>query len=215
MIGAGSIGTGWAVLFAATGLQVRLQDIGTPGGLTAARDEAAARLGDLAAHGLVDRTRGRGHAARHREQRPGAGGGPGPARHVQECVPEQLELSGACSRRLDELAPAGIARSPAPPRSSPPRRLGEGPARARALPGRPSGNPPYLLRVAELVPAPFTAPEPSPRRRPAARAGIVPIRVRREVEGFVFNRLQGALLREAYAGPRRRRLRGRHRSSGA
>src|SRR4029450_12040639 len=31
-----------------------------------------------------------------------------------------------------------------------------------------------------------------------AQAGLAPIRVRKEVEGFVFNRLQGALLREAY-----------------
>ena len=31
------------------------------------------------------------------------------------------------------------------------------------------------------------------------QAGMAPIRVHKEVEGFVFNRLQGALLREAYA----------------
>jgi hypothetical protein len=29
-------------------------------------------------------------------------------------------------------------------------------------------------------------------------AGMAPVRLRKEVEGFVFNRLQGALLREAY-----------------
>ena len=72
------------------------------------------------------------------------------------------------------------------------------PGRARCLVVHP-GNPPYLLRVAEVVPAPFTAAETVERTEALLRrAGMVPVRVRREVEGFVFNRLQGALLREAY-----------------
>lgn len=32
-----------------------------------------------------------------------------------------------------------------------------------------------------------------------ATAGLTPVRIRQEIEGFVFNRLQGAVLREAYA----------------
>jgi L-gulonate 3-dehydrogenase len=53
--------------------------------------------------------------------------------------------------------------------------------------------------VAELVPAPFTTEETVARTRALLEgAGMVPVLVQREVEGFVFNRLQGALLREAY-----------------
>ena len=49
------------------------------------------------------------------------------------------------------------------------------------------------------MPAPFTVPETVDRAEGLYReAGLVPVRVAREVEGFVFNRLQGALLREAY-----------------
>jgi 3-hydroxyacyl-CoA dehydrogenase len=53
--------------------------------------------------------------------------------------------------------------------------------------------------VAELVPAPFT--DAGVIERTAAiltSAGMMPVRLRREIDGFVFNRLQGALLREAY-----------------
>ncbi len=61
------------------------------------------------------------------------------------------------------------------------------------------GNPPFLIRVIELVPAPFTTGAAVERAHALlAGAGLTPIRVRKEVAGFVFNRLQGALLREAY-----------------
>jgi L-gulonate 3-dehydrogenase len=61
------------------------------------------------------------------------------------------------------------------------------------------GNPPYLLPIAELAPAPFTDPATVDRARELlSAAGMVPVLVGKENEGFVFNRLQGALLREAY-----------------
>ncbi len=61
------------------------------------------------------------------------------------------------------------------------------------------GNPPYLLRIAELVPAPFTSPAIVERAsRLVLAVGLQPIVLARETEGFVFNRLQGAVLREAY-----------------
>jgi 3-hydroxyacyl-CoA dehydrogenase len=53
--------------------------------------------------------------------------------------------------------------------------------------------------VAEVVPAAFTAPAVVERTTAFLRScGLAPILVQKEVEGFVFNRLQGALLREAY-----------------
>jgi 3-hydroxyacyl-CoA dehydrogenase len=73
------------------------------------------------------------------------------------------------------------------------------PGRARCLVVHP-GNPPYLLPVVELVPAPITGEDVIERAFALlAGAGLSPVRVRVELEGFVFNRLQGAMLREAYA----------------
>ena len=60
-------------------------------------------------------------------------------------------------------------------------------------------NPPYLLPIVELVPAPFTeAATVDFAEALLCSVGMSPVRIRREVEGFVFNRLQGAVLREAY-----------------
>ena len=74
----------------------------------------------------------------------------------------------------------------------------DGEARTRCLVAHP-GNPPYLIPIVELVPAPFTAASVVAKtHRLMVSCGMRPVHVNREVEGFVYNRLQGALLREAY-----------------
>jgi 3-hydroxyacyl-CoA dehydrogenase len=53
--------------------------------------------------------------------------------------------------------------------------------------------------LVELVGSPWTAPDTIARAKAVYLAiGQVPIVVRREIEGFVLNRLQGALLAEAF-----------------
>jgi 3-hydroxyacyl-CoA dehydrogenase len=61
-------------------------------------------------------------------------------------------------------------------------------------------NPPYLARIVELVPATWTTAQAvEDVHALMQRVDQHPIRVTRELEGFVLNRLQGALLREAWA----------------
>lgn len=70
--------------------------------------------------------------------------------------------------------------------------------RARCMIAHP-GNPPYLIPVIELVPADFTAAEAIAKAESIfSSVGLEPVRVNREAEGFIFNRLEGAVLREAY-----------------
>jgi L-gulonate 3-dehydrogenase len=71
-------------------------------------------------------------------------------------------------------------------------------ARADRLIAHP-GNPPYLISVIEIVPAPFTDDATITRVTALYEAaGMSAVRVTGEIEGFIFNRLQGAVLREAY-----------------
>jgi 3-hydroxyacyl-CoA dehydrogenase len=59
-------------------------------------------------------------------------------------------------------------------------------------------NPPYLVPLVEVSGAPFTAPRTVARTLALMRAvGQAPIHVRREIHGFVLNRLQWTLLAEA------------------
>ena len=57
----------------------------------------------------------------------------------------------------------------------------------------------HLVPVVEVCGAPWTAPATVERATAVYRAiGQVPVTVCKEVEGFVLNRLQGALLAEAF-----------------
>jgi L-gulonate 3-dehydrogenase len=195
IVGAGSIGVSFAVVFARAGASVALHDTDA-GRLAAADADLARRLESLAAGGLLDEPTAT-VAARVRlaGERLGEVAG---VEHVQECVPESLELKRELFARLDELAPAGAVLASSSSALTASSFAASLPGRARCLVAHP-GNPPYLLPVVELVPAPFTDAAVVERARALfERAGMAPVLVRREVEGFVFNRLQGALLREAY-----------------
>lgn len=195
IIGAGSIGVSWAVVFARAGHAVAVQDP-DGGRLQAAATEVEQRLTTLADAGLIAEPPAT-VAARvrmHADLNDAVNG----AVHIQECAPERLELKAALLAEIDALAaPEAVIAS-----SSSAITIGDSardvPGRARCLVVHPA-NPPHLLPVVELVPAPFTDPATTERTAELLRdAGMSPVHVRREVEGFVYNRLQGAVLREAY-----------------
>jgi 3-hydroxyacyl-CoA dehydrogenase len=195
IVGCGSIGTAFAVLFARAGFDVRAWDA-LPGAFERARTDLDGRLGLLDGHGLLLEPASviSARVSFHPELPDAVLG----AALVQECAPEDIALKRSLFEKLSEhsgtktvLASSSSALVP----SSFAADLG---ARSRVIVGHP-GNPPYLLPVIEVVPASFT--DPATVARAAAlyrRAGLKVIQVRHEVEGFVFNRLQGALLREAY-----------------
>lgn len=61
-------------------------------------------------------------------------------------------------------------------------------------------NPPELVPLVEVVSGPRTSPETAETLlRWAGEVGKTPIHVRRDIEGFIANRLQYALVREAFA----------------
>jgi 3-hydroxyacyl-CoA dehydrogenase len=60
-------------------------------------------------------------------------------------------------------------------------------------------NPPYLVKLVEIVPAPWTDPNNVEIVYQLMKdIGQEPIKVDREINGFILNRLQGALLNEAW-----------------
>lgn len=195
IVGAGSIGVAFALVFARAGCTVSLWDPDAAR-LSLALEELRTRAGSLAGYGLVTESaatlvaRVTVFAVLDAALRD--------ADLVQECAPESVDLKRRLFADIDAAAPADAvlaSSSSALPASSFASALA---GRGRCLVAHP-GNPPYLLRIIELVPAPFTEPAVVDRAESFYRAaGLVPVRVAREVEGFVFNRLQGALLREAY-----------------
>ena len=60
-------------------------------------------------------------------------------------------------------------------------------------------NPPFCARAVELVPAPWTSADVMQRSRDVmARLGQAPIVMKKEIEGFVLNRLQMAIVGECW-----------------
>ncbi len=195
LIGGGSMGMGWAIVFARAGHTVRIYD-SAPDMLTKAKPGIATRLSALAAHGLLEEAP---DAILARITTTGdLAAALADVVHVQENVPERLEIKLDLFKRLDELAPpdAVLASSTSslPASDFASDLIG----RARCLVAHPA-NPPFLLPIVEIVPAPFTAPEAVERTRALmAATGQAPVVLKREVNGFLYNRLQGAVLREAY-----------------
>jgi 3-hydroxyacyl-CoA dehydrogenase len=120
------------------------------------------------------------------------------AEHVQESGPERVEAKQALFAELDRAArPDAVLASSSSgiPASAYTETLA---GRARCLVAHPV-NPPYLVPLVELCPAPWTDPDVVSRTRALmASAGQVPATVNKEIEGFALNRLQGALLAEAF-----------------
>ncbi|MET7997313.1 3-hydroxyacyl-CoA dehydrogenase [Amycolatopsis sp. NPDC005232] len=189
VIGTGAIGVGFLVLFALAGVPVRAWDADAAA-YDRARAAVADRLALLGKHGLLP---GKLAEISYYEQLDEAVDG---VALVQECAAENVVVKRALF--ADLAARAGPDTVLASSSSAlVPSSFGTG-FGGRVLGAHP-GNPPYLLPVVELIPAPDTRADILARARALyERAGMRPVLVRKEVEGFVFNRLQGALLREAY-----------------
>ncbi|MET1081554.1 MAG: 3-hydroxyacyl-CoA dehydrogenase, partial [Burkholderiales bacterium] len=194
IIGAGLIGRSWAIVFARGGWQVRVTDP-DPQTLENASRLIREGLEELAVHGLVtDPALAAERVAIVQSLADAVSG----VDVVQENGPELVDTKRAIFAELDRLCPehAILASSTSAIVAS--RFTEELPGRARCLVAHPV-NPPHLLPLVELCAAPWTAPETiEGARRIYESIEQVPITVKREVEGFVLNRLQGALLAEAF-----------------
>ncbi|WP_315833808.1 3-hydroxyacyl-CoA dehydrogenase [Bradyrhizobium prioriisuperbiae] len=194
IVGAGLIGRAWAMVFARAGWTVRLTDPHTAT-LQAAPSLIRDELQTLARHGLVADPQA---AAARVSVAASVGEAIEGADLVQENGPETVDAKLAIFSELDRLAAPDtlLVSSTSAIVAS---RFTEGLAgRARCLIGHPV-NPPHLVPLVELCGAPWTSPEAIDRAREIYRAvGQVPITVKREINGFILNRLQGALLAEAF-----------------
>lgn len=195
VIGAGNIGRAIALIFAAAGHTVRICEL-EAGARNQALERITASIADLREFGLV---RVEPAEILSRISVDGdLGDTVRDATYIQECVPEDLQLKQKLFRELAQLAPAAAVLASSSSAIPASHFAAELATRERCLVAHP-GNPPTLLRVVEVVPAPFTDSDVVDRACATLRsAGLAPVALKKEVTGFAFNRLQGAVLREAY-----------------
>jgi len=195
VIGAGLIGRAWSIVFARAGFNVTLWDqfpLQTTQALTFVTDRLpelrTARLLADAPETVLARIRpmqSLWEAVRD-------------ADYIQENGPERADVKTRIFTELERAArPDAIIASSSSgiPASAFTEHLK---TRQRCLIAHPV-NPPYLVPLVELCPAPWTDPAVTERAREIMiQAGQVPATVKQEVDGFALNRLQGALLAEAF-----------------
>jgi len=196
IIGLGLIGRSWAITFARAGHDVRLWDA-DPAAAGAALSFIAQALPELAAHGLLAGQEPPAVMARLHVVADLAEALAG-ADHVQENTPERLDVKLQVYRDLDRLAPADAILASSTSAILPSKFTQDLPGRARCLVCHPI-NPPHLIPAVEVCPAPWTSPESVARAADFMRGcGQAPLVMQKEIDGFIMNRLQGALLEEAF-----------------
>ncbi len=195
-VGAGLIGRAWALVFARAGCRVAVfdRDCATAeAALTFARTMLPAlSQEDLLEGQSPDEILGRLSLS------PSLEAALEGALHIQESTPERLEVKQAVFAELDELAAAETVIASSTSALLPSAFTSELAGRARCMVVHPI-NPPYLVPAAELVPASWTDQAAIERTTAFLQAcGMAPIVMRKELDGFVMNRMQGALLEEAF-----------------
>jgi 3-hydroxybutyryl-CoA dehydrogenase len=195
VIGAGLMGHGIAQVFASHGHAVSLMDI-ERGRLDAALENIRANLQTMAGYGCyrsedIDVTLAR-ISTDIRLEEVCAG-----ADFVVEAISEQPVLKRALFRDLDAICSPQMVLATNTSVISITEIAREAVSRERIV-GTHFWNPPYLVPLVEVIPGRDSAPWAVERAYDLLRsAGKHPVRVKKDVPGFVGNRMQHALWREA------------------
>ena len=175
IVGCGIIGGSWARAFLTSGYDVVIHDPATDTEMlrqrlqghlkTPAQLTIASELGELSRCG-----------------------------YVQESTPEDKAFKRAIFEKLDTILPADTVVASSTSALCMSDLVSDLAGRDRFIVVHPA-SPPHALPAVEIVPAPFTSLETIEFSEALLRAiGQTPVRLKREVPGFVLNRLQGALL---------------------
>ena len=195
VVGAGIMGHGFAMVFAQKGYPVFLYDIDARL-LEKALARIAANLDTFVEHGLIrqkEKSAALGRIATTTDLEVAAGR----ADFVLEAIPEVLDLKKEVFRKLDQTSPphtilasntSGLSIT----------EIGSATRRPDKTIIVHGANPPHIIPVVEIVRGIKTSEETAEVcYRLMLKLGKRPVRLLKEVPGFLFNRLQFALYREA------------------
>ncbi|HYJ19085.1 MAG TPA: 3-hydroxyacyl-CoA dehydrogenase [Burkholderiales bacterium] len=195
IIGSGLIGRAWAMVFARAGHSVKLYDA-APGAAEKALGLIREGLQELNEFGLIAESAD--VVAKRVTAVATLADAVTDADYVQENTSENLDVKREVYRQMDALAPAQciLASSTSTIQTS---RFSEGlKGKHRCIVAHPV-NPPHIVPIVEISPAPWTSADVVAKTRALhEKAGQVAITVKKEVEGFILNRLQAALLLESW-----------------
>lgn len=197
IVGSGLIGRSWSMVFLSGGYKVNIYDNQT-GQAASALQEVRKQLEDLQEAGML---RGNLSAAQqlallssHDNLAQALAG----AFFVQECVFEQLEAKQEVFQSVERHVGQEVVLSSSTSCLLPSNVFSRVQNQKRCIISHPV-NPPYYVRLVELVPHPETLPWVMDSAHALmSEVGQAPVRLRREVDGFALNRVQYAIIAEAW-----------------
>uniref|UniRef100_UPI00358F6667 lambda-crystallin homolog isoform X2 n=1 Tax=Myxine glutinosa TaxID=7769 RepID=UPI00358F6667 len=193
----GVIGRNWSMLFTAAGFSVSLQD-SNPEQLTHALSSIRLQMLKLEERGELLGKRPALEQLNLIKAEQDLSVAVNGAVYIQECIPEDLEMKRGLFSTLDHMLPPTSIIGSSSSCLLPSTLFADLKCCSRCLVCHPV-NPPYLIRLVELVPHPKTEAWVTLQIEDLMRQlGRMPITLRVELPGFALNRLQYALLTEAW-----------------
>ncbi|XP_029981164.1 lambda-crystallin homolog [Sphaeramia orbicularis] len=197
VIGSGLIGRSWAMVFASGGYNVKIYD-NQPGQAAKAIKEIRKQLEELeAAHmlrGELNATQQIALFSNYDDLAQALEG----AFFVQECVFEQLEVKQNVFQDIERLAGKDVILSSSTSCLVPSNVFSKVQNKSRCIVSHPV-NPPYYVKLVELVPHPETASTVMDTTHALmTEVGQAPVRLKKEIDGFALNRVQAAIIAESW-----------------
>ena len=196
IIGCGLIGQSWAISFVSAGFHVSLFDP-VEGVTTQAKEKIKAKLRDLQNYKLLKDKNisdylDRIHLAEDLSQAVAG------SIYIQESGPEDLNIKKELTKKIDAATPDNIPIASSTSGISTSLYASDISGKHRCIVAHPI-NPPHLIPAVEIVPAPFTSEAITHTvKKIITSIDKEPLELKKEIPGFVVNRLQGALLCEAF-----------------
>lgn len=195
VVGAGTMGPGMAATFARSGLDVRLTDA-VPEALERAKSTVESIYAALVNGGFI--TEGDAASARARLTfTPSLEEAVRGVDFVLEAIPERLDIKQSFFREVERLVKADTILA-SNTSGIPVTTLGQAVERAGRLVGMHWSNPPHLIPIVEVIRGEHTDEAVvEATKRVTERIGMIPVTVRKDIPGFVQNRILYAIMREA------------------
>ncbi|XP_067842185.1 lambda-crystallin homolog [Heptranchias perlo] len=197
IVGSGIVGRSWAMVFASAGYRVNLYDV-VQQQVTFAIENIRQQLNELERTGMLRGT------CKPEEQMllisacSDLAQAVEGAIHVQECVPENLELKRKVFQELDDLINDDVILSSSTSCLLP-SKLFSGLKHVKQCIVSHPVNPTYYVPLVELVPHPETHPAVLEQTYALMKdIGQSPVKLTREIDGFVLNRIQYAIIGESW-----------------
>jgi len=197
IVGSGLIGRSWAMLFASVGYEVSLYDV-LPEQVEGALKEIARQLKLLKENGFLRGTRSESEQVDLIKGSTNLKECVHGAIHIQENVPERIEIKRKVLAEIDAVMPDGCVLASSTSAMLPSTISDHLKHKDHFIVAHPV-NPPYYVPLVELVPAPWTLPEVVTRTRAImTEIGQSPVTVAKELKGFILNRIQYAIINECW-----------------